>query len=140
VIGGRVLDTSALLRFASNTSIYIQSAVWVALEEGLVLAVPATSLTEAWAQSHSGDHDVLDVLLGLPITMVDPLDAEEARLTGRLLAADRSEQVDEGEDAAADVRTGHVVRTAQRRGWPVLTAVPEPLRRLDPELEVDELP
>jgi hypothetical protein len=137
VIGGRVLDTSALLRFASNTSIYMQSAVWVALEEGLVLSVPATALTEAWARSHSGDHDVLDVLLGLPITVVDPLDADEARRTGRLLAAS-SEQV--GEDAAADVRTGHVVHTARRRGWPVLTAVPESLRRLDPELEVDELP
>ena len=139
MIGGRVLDTSALLRFASNTSIYIQSAVWVALEEGLVLSVPATALTEAWARSHSGDHDVLDVLLGLPITVIDPLDADEARLTGRLLGAS-SEQVGAGEDAAVDVRTGHVVRTAQRRGWPVLTAVPEPLRRLDPELEVDELP
>ena len=79
------------------------------------------------------------MLLGLPTTVIDPLDADEARLTGRLLAASH-EQVGEGEDAAGDVRTGHVVRAAQRRGWPVLTAVPESLRRLDPELEVDELP
>jgi hypothetical protein len=130
VIGGRVLDTSAILQFASNTSIYMQSAVWVALEESLVLALPATSLTEAWARADTGDHDALEVLLGLPITVIDPLDADQTRPVGQLLAA----------AGGADVRTGHVAHCANRRGWPVVTAAPDPLRRIGPALDIEELP
>jgi hypothetical protein len=130
VIGGRVLDTSAVVQFASNTSIYMQSAVWVALEESLVLAIPATSLTEAWAQANPAGHDALEVLLGLPITVIDPLDAAQTRPVGELLAA----------APAAALRAGHVAYVARRRGWPVITAAAAPLRRIDPKLDVEELP
>jgi hypothetical protein len=41
VIGGRVLDTSALLAFARGTSIYASAAVWTAVEESIVLLVPS---------------------------------------------------------------------------------------------------
>jgi hypothetical protein len=37
VIGGRILDTSALLAFAHGTSIYASAAVWTAVEEPIVL-------------------------------------------------------------------------------------------------------
>jgi hypothetical protein len=130
VIGGRVLDTTAILRFATNTSVYMQSLVWVALDEGLVLAIPATALTEAWAGIEPADHDALDVLLGLPVTVIDPLAAEQARPTGELLAAGDT----------SDLRSAHVALCSRRRGWPVLTAAPGPLRRLDPDMEIDELP
>jgi hypothetical protein len=130
VIGGRVLDTSAVVQFASNTSIYMQSAVWVALEESLVLAIPATSLTEAWARADPADHDALEVLLGLPVTVIDPLNATETRPVGELLAR----------AAAADLRAGHVAHVARGRGWPVITAAAGPLRLIDPELDVEELP
>jgi hypothetical protein len=130
VIGGRVLDTSAILQFTSNTSIYMQAAVWVALEDGLVLAVPTTSLTEAWAQADRSDHDALEVLLGLPIAVIDPLGVDQTRKVGQLLA----------DAGSRDIRTGHVVHCANRRGWPVITAAPEPLRRIDPALAIEELP
>lgn len=131
MIGGRVLDTSAVVQFASNTSVYMQSAVWVALEESLVLAIPATALAQAWAQADPAGHDALEVLLGLPITVIDPLEAAQTRPVGELLAAAA---------AAADVRAGHVVHVARRRSWPVITAAADSLRRLDPELDVEELP
>lgn len=130
MIGGRVLDTSAVVQFASNTSIYMQAAVWVALEESLVLAIPTTALAEAWAQADRADHDALEVLLGLPVTVVDPLDASRTRPVGELLAAAPS----------AGVRAGHVAEVARRRGWPVITAATEPLRQVDPGLDVEELP
>jgi hypothetical protein len=131
VIGGRVLDTGAVVQFATNSSIYMQSAVWVALEESLVLAIPATSLTEAWAQADPASHDALEVLLGLPITVIDPLDAARAAPVGRLLAA---------APAAGELRAGHVAHVARRRGWPVITATAAPLRRIDSGLDVEELP
>jgi hypothetical protein len=130
VIGGRVLDTSAILQFATNTSIYMQSTVWVALDEGLVLALPTTSLTQAWSQAHPDHHDALEVLLGLPVTIIDPLDADRPRPVGQLLA----------NAGSADVCAGHVAHCARRRGWPVITATPAPLRRIDPELAIEQLP
>ena len=130
MIGGRVLDTSAVVQFASNTSVYMQSAVWVALEEALVLAIPGTSLAEAWAQTDPADHDALDVLLGLPITVVNALDAAQARSVGQILTA----------APAAGVRAGHVAHVARRRGWPVITAAPEQLRRVELALDIEELP
>lgn len=130
MIGGRVLDTSAVVQFASNTSIYMQSAVWVALEESLVLAIPTTALAEAWAQTDPADHDALEVLLGLPVTVVDSLDGARARTVGELLTA----------ASGAGVRAGHVVEVARRRGWPVITAATGPLNEVDAGLEVEELP
>jgi hypothetical protein len=130
VIGGRVLDTGAIVQFASTTSIYMQSAVWVALEENLVLAIPATSLAEAWAETDPGNHDALEVLLGLPVTVVDPLDDAQTRPVGKLLTA----------APTAGVRVGQVTHVAHRRGWPVITAAPEQVRQLDPALDVEELP
>jgi hypothetical protein len=50
VIGGRVLDASALVAFASGDSIYAAALVWTAVEEGIVLVVPSTAIAAAWAQ------------------------------------------------------------------------------------------
>jgi hypothetical protein len=128
MIGGLVLDTSAITRFAANTSVYAQAAVWYAVEESAVLAVPATALTEAWAHVGQRHRDALEVLLGLPVTVVTDLSAAQAALIGRLIAA------------GGDVRAGQVAHTARSRGWPVLTAHPAPLRRLDARLDIEELP
>lgn len=38
VIGGRVLDTSALLAFATESSVYCAALVWTAVKESIVLA------------------------------------------------------------------------------------------------------
>jgi hypothetical protein len=106
----------------------MQTAVWVALEDGAGLALPATALTEAWAQLPPRDDDGLAVLLGLPITVVIDLDADEARSVGEFMAP------------GGDVRVSQVAQTARVRGWPVLTAHPVPLRRLDAGIQLEELP
>lgn len=43
------------------------------------------------------------------------------------------------ESGAWDGTAGHVVLVARQRGWPVLTADPDRLRRIAPDVDVDEL-
>lgn len=129
MIGGRVLDASTLVDFALARP-YPQALVWTAVDEGMVLAVPAAALAAAWARTPSEAHDALGVLLGLPNTVIEALDADEAWAVGRLLVG--------GDDDA--VRAGQVTRCGLRRGWPVVTGEPDLLRSLDPRVEVDELP
>ncbi|MGQ0573198.1 MAG: hypothetical protein ACT4RN_03220 [Pseudonocardia sp.] len=107
MIGGRVLDASAVVAFASGTSVYAAALVWTAVEEGHVLVVPSTALAVAWAQLPVKDHDVLDVLVQLPVTVVDELTAERARAVG----ARGGSQV-----------TAHALLCAEDRGWPLVTA------------------
>lgn len=129
MIGGRVLDVSTLAGFAGELP-YPQALVWAAVEGDVVLAVPAAALVSAWASTPAGAHDALGVLLDLPNTVVEQLDQATAREVGRLLA---------GGDVDA-VRVGQVAASGLRRGWPVVTDDPGPLRALDPRVEVDELP
>lgn len=110
MIGGRVLDTSALLAFARGTSIYAAAAVWTAVEESIVLIVPSTAVAAAWAELADEHRLVLDVLLQLPVTVIDALDATRARAVGEL----------GGPQADA-----HAIACAQGRGWPLLTAHPD---------------
>jgi hypothetical protein len=130
VIGGRVLDASTLVDFALVRP-YPQALVWTAVELGMVLAVPAAALAAAWARTPEEAHDALAVLLALPNTVVEALDAGEARQVGRLLAGGRDDDL---------VRAGQVVSCGLRRGWPVVSGEPANLRALDPRVEVDELP
>jgi len=106
VIGGRVLDASAVIAFASRTSIYAQALVWTAVEEGIVLVVPSTAVGTAWATLAEKDHDVLEVLLRLPVTVVDDLTGVRARAVGELGGA----QLD-----------AHALLCARDRGWAVVT-------------------
>jgi predicted nucleic acid-binding protein len=110
VIGGRVLDASALVAFARGISIYAAAAVWTAVEESIVLIVPSTAVAAAWAELVEQQHrSVLDVLLHLPVTIIDNLDEARARAVGEL----------GGHQADA-----HAIACAQERGWPLLTAQP----------------
>ena len=52
--------------------------MWTAVEEGIVLVVPSTALGKAWAKLTDKDHDVLEVLLRLPVTVVDDLTGTRA--------------------------------------------------------------
>ena len=110
MIGGRVLDTSALLAFARGTSLYASAAVWTAVEESIVLIVPSTAAAAAWTELAEEYHPVLDVLLQLPVTVSDALDGRRARAVGQL----------GGPQADA-----HAIACAQERGWPLLTACPD---------------
>lgn len=109
MIGGRVLDISALLAFARGTSIYASAAVWTAVEESIVLIVPSTAVAAAWTELTDKYHPVLDVLLQLPVTVIDALDERRARAVGQL----GGPQVE-----------AHAIACAQERGWPLLTAHP----------------
>lgn len=62
MIGGRVLDASALVVFATQRSVYAAALVWTAVEESIVLVVPSTAIATAWADLEDKNHPVLEVL------------------------------------------------------------------------------
>lgn len=124
MIGGRVLDASALVTFASQSSLYAAALVWTAIEEDIVLVVPSTALAAGWAALENKHRPVLEVLLRLPVTVVDVLDVDQARLIGALGGA----QWDT-----------HAVTCAHARGWPLATAEAARYARFG-ELEIEQLP
>lgn len=130
MIGGRVLDSSALAAFATGRPVYVRALVWAAVEENIVLAIPSAALGRAWSVLEPEHHAALQVLLGLPNTVIHELDPTTAQETGLLMAAS-------GQD---DIVTGQVVSTARRRGWPAVTGDPGALRKLDGAVFVEELP
>ena len=75
MIGGRILDVSAIVGFATSMP-YPQAVVFTALEQNVVLAIPSGALAEAWSQARRRDRDALMVLLGLPVTVVVELEHE----------------------------------------------------------------
>lgn len=103
-----MLDASAVVAFASQRSVYAAALVWTAVEEGIVLVVPSTAVAAAWAELADKHHPVLDVLLHLPVTVVDDLDVARARAVGEL-----------GGDRQLDA---HAAVCARNRGWPLVTA------------------
>ncbi|MGH3753353.1 MAG: hypothetical protein ACRDRP_11755 [Pseudonocardiaceae bacterium] len=109
MIGGRVLDTSALLAFATETSVYCSALVWTAVRESIVLAIPSTAVAAAWTDLADKHHPVFEALLSLDVTVIDPLDGDRARAVGLL----GGPQID-----------AHAVACAQERGWPLVTAQP----------------
>lgn len=130
MIGGWVLDADAVCGFASGGSVYTQALVWTAVEEGMVLVVPATALARSAATVGERDRPALTVLLDLPVTVVDNLVRQRANEVGQLLAA----------VGADDLALGHAVRCARQRGWPLVTADKAAARRLDDRVDVRELP
>jgi hypothetical protein len=131
VIGGRILDTSALEHFATGRSVYARALIWAAVEQSSVLVVPSASLTMAWSRIPTEVHEVLTLLLGLPNTVVEVLGEPTAHEVGLFLAA---------AGGGVELTAAHVVWCWRRRGWAVLTADPGSLRELDPNVEVEELP
>ncbi|MDN5917511.1 MAG: hypothetical protein L0I76_20855 [Pseudonocardia sp.] len=130
MIGGRVLDSSALAAFATGRPVYVRALVWAAVEQNIVLAIPSAALGRAWAVLEPEHHSALQVLLGLPNTVIHELDPPTAQEAGLLMAA-------AGQD---DIVTGQVVSTARRRGWPAVTGDPGALRKLDSAVFIEELP
>jgi hypothetical protein len=141
VIGGRVLDASTVVDFALVRP-YSQALVWTAVEEGMVLVIPASALAIAWADTPVEAHDALSVLLDLPNTVVEPLDTDEARRLGQLLAASipRPATSPDSSPDRADLRVAQVVSCGLRRGWPIVTGDAPAMRRVAPQLEIDDLP
>jgi hypothetical protein len=111
VIGGRVLDVSAITGFATARSVYAEALMMTAIEENIVLLVPSAALVRAAALVPAGHHLGLDVLLGLPCTIVDDLDPAQARTLGEFLQQHGQPGV--------DIAAAHVVQCARHREWPV---------------------
>ena len=130
MIGGRVLDATALAAFAIGRPVYVRALVWAAVEENIVLAVPSAALGRAWALLEPEHHPALQVLLDLPITVIDELGTATAQESGLLLAAS-------GHD---DIVAGQVAASARRRGWPAVTGDPGTLRKIDTTVTIEELP
>jgi hypothetical protein len=125
VIGGRVLDASAVVAFADGSSVYAAALVWTAVEEGLVLLIPSSAVAAAWAQLADEDHPVLGVLLALPVTVVDDLDRARARDVGAL---------------GGDTLAAHALLCATERGWPLVTADAGRYRDPATAVEIEPLP
>jgi hypothetical protein len=130
MIGGRVLDATALVAFAIGRPVYVRALVWAAVEENIVLAVPSAALGRAWALLELEHHPALQVLLDLPNTVIDELGPVAAQESGLLLAAS-------GHD---DIVAGQVAASARRRGWPAVTGEPGTLRKVDTTVTIEELP
>jgi hypothetical protein len=107
VIGGRVLDSSAIVAFSSGRSVYAAALVWTAVEEGIVLTLPSTAVATAWAKLPEKDYPVLDVLLKLPVSITDDLTAARARAIGEI---------------GGDQLGAHALLCARERGWALVTA------------------
>jgi hypothetical protein len=130
MIGGRVLDATALAAFAIGRPVYVRALVWAAVEENIVLAVPSAALGRAWALLDPEHHPALQVRLDLPNTVIDELGSISAHESGLLMAAS-------GQD---DIVAGQVAASAKRRGWPAVTGDPGALRKLDTTVTIEELP
>ena len=128
MIGGRVLDVSFLVAFATRTSVYAEAAVWAAVDRGVVLVVPSSVAAMAAAQLTVKDMPVLEVLLALPVTVADDLTSVRARAVAEVAA-----------QLGNDLVTAHVVTCARDRGWPVITGEPDRYRGRA-GVEVEPLP
>jgi len=134
VIGGQVLDTTALADAATGRSIYARALIRTAVEVGIVLAVPAAALMQAYASVPAGGRPFLDLLLDLPVAVFEPLGQAALQSAGVLLA-----EAGAG-DTPYGLATAHTALVARCRGWPVVTANGDLLRRLAPELRIELLP
>ena len=129
MIGGRVLDLSALRAFAGQTSIYANALVWTAVDEDIVLLVPSTATSLAWAELDPSAHPVLEVLLGLPVTVIDELTSTRSRELGQLLRTNELR-----------IDHGHAAVCALERGWPLITDESDKYWALEPTLAIEPLP
>ena len=67
MIGGVVLDTSALLDIAAGSTVYGQAFVSAAAARGVVLLIPSTCLSQAWAALKADHLPLLELLLEMPV-------------------------------------------------------------------------
>jgi hypothetical protein len=133
VIGGRVLDVSALLDAASGRTQYARALISTAIEHGITLCVPAAALAESWAQSEPAHRPFLELLAGTTVTVVDPLDSATADRVGLLARGD-------GPGLGGSLPVAHAAYSGLTRGWPVVSANPAALLALAPTVAVEPLP
>jgi hypothetical protein len=89
-------------------------------------------LARACALIPRGHELGVDVLLGLPCTVTDPLNTVQACAVGAIL--------EHSGEPRGDIAAAHVVHCAQLRGWPVVTGGTEPLLTFGSSIEIENLP
>ena len=144
MIGGRILDTSALVAVARGRP-YMQALLYVSHEHLIMLIVPAPCLADALASlDDPEDRERLFDLLRSPIARVAPFGETEARGTGLLRSREGGRGGGRGAGhspaSAASTAVAHAAFLAADRGWPVVSAAPGPIRALHPEVEIEPLP
>lgn len=127
MIGGKILDASALAALVRGR---ISAAAWFATARTLSvpLYLPTLALAEVRAVRPDAGAQLAEVI-GHPSVVLGELDATAARHVDQLLL-----QAD-----VFDACAGHIAHIAGTRGWPVLTADPGRLHRVDPALELELL-
>ncbi len=142
MIGGRVLDATAIGDIVIGRTVYGGAFVRAAQQVGIPLVLPAAALQEAWVACREKDWPFLELLLALPVTVVDPLDASGAERSAQI-ARTASPVRRSGKHLARpvwDASSAHAVLVARDRGWPVLTADVRRIRALDATVAVESLP
>lgn len=142
MIGGRVLDASAIADIVIGRTVYGGAFVRAAQHVGITLVLPAVALQEAWMASREKDWPFLGLLLDLPVTVVEPLDGPDAERSA-LIARATTDRPRLGKHQARqvwDAGAAHAVLVARDRGWPVLTADVRRIRALDATIPVESLP
>lgn len=132
MIGGRVLDATAVHAIVTGSSEYAQALLTVATDLGIPLAVPATALQAAWQEADPKARPWLDLLPEAATVVVLDLTAQVARDAG-LLAADSGHP-------GAPASAGHAVAVALERSWPVVTRHPDVLLALSPDVRTETIP
>lgn len=127
LVGGKVLDASAVAAWTSGR-LAIQSWVTVAADLGLTLYVPSLACTEVETLRPAAAVLLAD-LTSSPHVVVGRLEPDDASAVEDLLA-----QV-----GTFDVMAAWVVHVCRQRAWPVLSADPGRLYRIDPDVSVDLL-
>ena len=131
MIGGRILDTSALLEAARGTP-YMQALLYISHENLITLVIPAPCLADALARLRDPEQARLFDLLKSPMAKVAQFGTAEATGTGLLRAS--------ALPARASTGAAHAAYLAADRGWPVVSARPGPIRAMHPEVEIEPLP
>lgn len=132
-MSGRVLTSSAIVDIATDRSVYGRAFLVAAVELGMTFPTPSTALLQAWAAVPPEARALLELFLDAPAVIVEDLGASTAARAG--VHAHPAHRI-----GSFDVAAAHAVDVATTRGLPILTAEPGPLRSIDPDVEIEELP
>lgn len=128
MIGGKVVDPSAQVAYVRG-SVAMDSWLAVAKELGIVLYIPALVVIEVRTVCavYPNTDTLLSRLLDHPSVVHSQLSSAEALKVIRLLDESRT----------WDGIAGQVILVARQRGWPVLSADPDRVRRVAPDVDIE---